>query len=124
MASRRDTSLRFLADENIPLESVHKLVEHGIDIRAVAESTKGITDERVLGLANAEERILLTFDQDFGELAFRRRLPSRGIVLLKFEPSSVDEVTSYLTNLLRGGVELSNKFTVIEKHRIRTFPFP
>lgn len=124
MISRRETRVRFLADENIPLESVHKLVESGVDIRAVAESAKGMTDENILGLASAEGRILLTFDQDFGELAFRRKVPSEGIVLLRFEPASVNEVTISVVKLLREGVQLIKKFTVIERHRIRTFPYP
>ena len=41
----------------------------------------GRTDEDVLSRAADENRILLTFDKDFGELAWRAKLPaSCGIV--------------------------------------------
>ena len=52
----------------------------------------GISDPEVLSHAQAEDRILLTFDKDFGELAFRMKLPAAsGIVLFRITapPSAV-----------------------------------
>jgi predicted nuclease of predicted toxin-antitoxin system len=44
----------------------------------------GSADTAVLDLAVRELRVLLTFDKDFGELAWRARLPaSCGIILLR-----------------------------------------
>src|SRR5450631_594390 len=45
--------------------------------------TSGIPDTEVLKVAEAEGRILITEDQDFGELVLRQRLGVRGIVLLE-----------------------------------------
>ena|SRR5947209_1630694 len=39
-------------------------------------------DEDILAQAHREERVLVTLDKDFGELAIRRSLPHRGIVRL------------------------------------------
>lgn len=39
-------------------------------------------DEEILARAYQEQRVLVTLDKDFGELAIVRRLPHRGIVRL------------------------------------------
>ncbi|SRR5260370_25792610 len=39
-------------------------------------------DEDILAQAHREERVLVTLDKDFGELAIRRSLPHHGIVRL------------------------------------------
>jgi predicted nuclease of predicted toxin-antitoxin system len=44
----------------------------------------GSNDEEVLEIAMKEERILITFDKDFGELAFKKGLPAAcGIILFR-----------------------------------------
>jgi len=120
----RKVQAKFLADENVPLESVLALKEQGIDIKSVIEHKKGLSDEEVLKLAKEQTRILITFDQDFGELAFRRRFPAKGIVLLRFEPPSSQEVTRTISNLFSRGIKVENCFTVVEKDRIRILPYP
>ena len=39
-------------------------------------------DEEILALADRENRVLITLDKDFGELAIVKRLPHSGIVRL------------------------------------------
>jgi predicted nuclease of predicted toxin-antitoxin system len=74
--------MRFLANENFPLDAVEVLGQNGHDVLWIRVESPGISDREVLSRAQAENRILLTFDQDFGELAFRSRLPaSVGIIL-------------------------------------------
>src|SRR5436309_2206170 len=67
--------MRFLANENFPGAAVKALVAAGHDVVWVRIAAPGTTDPDVLAWAGREERILLTFDKDFGELAsvFRRR---------------------------------------------------
>jgi predicted nuclease of predicted toxin-antitoxin system len=42
-----------------------------------------MSDQDVLALAVAEERILLAADQDFGDLVVRQGLPHRGVILFR-----------------------------------------
>ena len=65
--------MRLLADEGVDAAIVARLRFDGYDVVYVAELSPGITDDAVLELANAEERILMTADKDFGELVFRLR---------------------------------------------------
>ncbi|HRZ52400.1 MAG TPA: DUF5615 family PIN-like protein, partial [Candidatus Contendobacter sp.] len=75
---------RFLADENFLGDAVTALREAGHDIVWIRTDAPGSTDRQVLTRAVAERRILLTFDKDFGDLAYRCRLPATcGIVLFR-----------------------------------------
>ena len=76
--------MRFLANENFPGDAVTQLKAAGHDIVWVRTAAPGMKDEDVLAWAAREARIVLTFDKDFGELAWRAGLPaSSGIVLLR-----------------------------------------
>ena len=75
--------MRFLANENFPGAAVTRLETAGHDVVWVRIAAPGATDSDVLAWAAREERILLTFDRDFGELARGSVLPPKcGIVLL------------------------------------------
>ena len=76
--------MRFLANENFPGATVAALEAAGHDIVWVRIAAPGTTDPEVLAWAIREQRILLTFDKDFGELAKGSALPRVcGIVLLR-----------------------------------------
>jgi len=66
--------MRFLANENIPLGSVIYLRKAGYDITAVIEEMSGAKDEEVLEYATEKNSIILTFDRDYGELIYERKL--------------------------------------------------
>src|SRR5262245_26793153 len=89
--------MRFLANENFPADAVTQLKAAGHDIVWVRTAAPGMKDEDVLAWAAREARIVLTFDKDFGELAWRAGLPaSSGIVLLRLPMPPVAEVGTTL----------------------------
>jgi predicted nuclease of predicted toxin-antitoxin system len=63
--------MKFVADENFPRLALLLLRKSGFDVAGIAETSPGLSDREVLGIASTEGRTLLTFDKDFGELAFR-----------------------------------------------------
>ncbi|HAJ78724.1 MAG TPA: hypothetical protein DCO75_03050 [Fibrobacteres bacterium] len=63
--------MQFLADENIPLLSVKLIRSTGIDLTYISEVSPGISDSDVLKLSETQNRILLTFDLDFGGTYFQ-----------------------------------------------------
>ena len=112
--------MKLLADENIPLASVRSLRELGHDVVSISELSPGISDEEVLRLAHAEDRVIITFDRDFGELVFRRRLPApAGILYLRFFPQRPPEVTAFISRLIGEGIDLRGRFTTADRRRIR-----
>jgi predicted nuclease of predicted toxin-antitoxin system len=77
--------LRILADENIPRAIVVWLRDEGHDVLYAAESRVRTPDADLLAEAEAQEYVVLTEDKDFGELVFRNRRNSHGVVLLRLE---------------------------------------
>jgi len=73
----------------------------------------------VLETANSEKRILITFDSDFGELIFRQKLKTRGVILLKFTPRSTKHVTETILNLLASKAKIEGRFVIVKEKRIR-----
>ncbi|MBS1625691.1 MAG: DUF5615 family PIN-like protein [Bacteroidetes bacterium] len=82
-----------------------------------------IPDDEVLKIAYEDERVLITTDKDFGELVFRLRLPTRGVLLLRIPELSHEEKSNLLQSVIpRIYAELSGAFTVITKEKIRIVP--
>ena len=81
---------KFLADECCDVVLVRGLRVAGQDIAWVAERSPGVDDQNVLRLAFGENRILLTEDQDFGELVVRLSLETHGVVLIRLNPADAE----------------------------------
>lgn len=97
----------------------------GHDMAWIRTDSPGITDETVLARAIAENRILLTFDKDFGELAIRRNLPATcGIILFRTTATSGPEAAKKVTTALASRTEWSGHFAVVDDRRIRIRPLP
>ena len=72
--------MRILANENFPLDAVTSLRADGHDVWWVRTEAPGISDVEVLDLARRDDRLIITFDKDFGELAFHAHLPVSGVI--------------------------------------------
>ncbi|MEH2401036.1 DUF5615 family PIN-like protein [Nostoc sp.] len=88
-----------MANENFSLPSVWLLRQAGYDVASVTEDSPGIEDTEVLTRAANEQRVILTFDRDYGELIYRLRLPSpTGVIYLRFRPHTPEEPATLLLN--------------------------
>jgi predicted nuclease of predicted toxin-antitoxin system len=117
--------MRFLANENFPSDAVVALRTVGHDVAWVAAIAPGSKDEDVLAWAVREDRILITFDKDFGELAGRANLPaSSGIVLFRIPMPPPDQVGEKLPTRIAERDDWAGHFTVIEPQRIRMRKLP
>lgn len=75
---------KFLAKENVPTEAVELARLNGLDLAWIREIAQGADDDAVLALAFTEGRVLVTFDKDFGDMAFREgKQATCGVVLLR-----------------------------------------
>src|SRR5262245_47887286 len=117
--------MRFLANENSPGDAVTALRAEGHDVDWVRTAAPGINDEDVLAWAVREMRVLLTFDKDFGELAWRAGLPATcGIVLFRLPMPSPPKVGALLAAQIGARDDWAGHFAVIEAGRIRMRPLP
>jgi predicted nuclease of predicted toxin-antitoxin system len=78
--------VRLLLNENFPQPSVDALREQGHDALWIRDRYAGITDIAVMEMAVRDQRWIVTFDRDYGELVFNRRLPPPPAIILLREP--------------------------------------
>jgi predicted nuclease of predicted toxin-antitoxin system len=115
--------MRIPADENFPLPALRVLRTAGWDVYSIAEERPGISDDEVAALCAEQQRILLTFDKDFGELIFRRGLPAgAGVVLFRIAPDSPEEAAEAALALVESQPDIRGSFCVVTRDRIRVRP--
>ncbi|WP_159726637.1 DUF5615 family PIN-like protein [Methylosinus sp. Ce-a6] len=112
--------MRFLADENFPGAAVSALRAAGHDVSWVSERSPGAKDTDVLVMAEDEERILLTFDKDFGELAWSAGLSAAcGIMLFRLPTPPPATIGNVLLARIEERSDWAGHFSVIETGRVR-----
>lgn len=109
--------MKFLANENFPNPSIKALKELGHDVVSVNEYRPSITDEEVVKWANAEGRIILTFDRDYGEIVFRYKIAC-SVVFFRDKGEKPTSAANMLLELMNT-IKLEGYFTVIDKNGIR-----
>lgn len=113
--------MKFLADENFPFASVEHLRKSGFDITCAGSDFSGISDSELVEIAIREERTILTFDKDYGELIFKHnKRPDCGIIffrLVEFTPAEPGQ----LLELVIGSNDFdpSGALTVIDRGSVR-----
>ena len=112
--------MNLVADEGVDGPIVYRLREEGHSVIWIAEVARGSADDTVLDLANTRRALLLTSDKDFGELVYRQRLVTAGVVLLRLAGLSSEHKAEIVATVLRQRErELSRAFTVIAPGSIR-----
>ena len=119
--------MKFLADMNMSMSTVHYLRNQGYD--AVHLHEKGMaqaSDITVVLKAKEEKRIVLTFDLDFGDLmaCSKESLPS--IVIFRLRDETPQAVLPHLKDVLENYSEELKKGALViagnNRNRIRRLP--
>ena len=115
--------MRFLANENFPGPAVAVLQAAGHDVVWVRTTKPGASDPDVLAWAVREQRVLLTFDKEFGELASKSALPPKcGVVLVRTPMPKPGDNGQRLAELIMARTDWPGYFSVIEPGRVRMRP--
>ena len=113
----------YLADENFPGPAVQALRQAGLDVLWMSESHPGASDEEVLRLAAENNRVLLTFDKDFGELAFRSGVPAQcGVILFRVIPQTPEKIAELALGVLQSQPTWASYFSVVTPGSLRMRP--
>ena len=111
--------MKLLANENFPMISKRLIKEAGFDITHIGEEAFGIMDEEVVELSIKEERVILTFDSDYGTLIFREGYRPYGVIYLRFKEFQAQMPAELLLNLFSDkNIEFEHNFTVIDSNNI------
>jgi predicted nuclease of predicted toxin-antitoxin system len=114
---------RYLANENFPAGMVRALRDQQHDVLYAAETLIASPDHIILRAAVSQDRVLLTFDRDFGEMVFHERLtPAPGIVLFRLGALSPDALLEFLNSFFASKPILRGYFTVASPGYFRQVP--
>ncbi len=112
--------MTFLLDECADHQIGDRLGAEGHAILFVSEMDPGVPDEIVLSLANERGAILVTADKDFGELVFRARRATGGVLLVRLAGLSPDAKADAVAAAVEAhGHEMARAFSVVSPGRVR-----
>lgn len=112
-----------LLDENVPRSVALHLAAAGHDTALAAECMAGADDLAVLAMARAQDRVLVTFDADFGDLVFRHgHAAPPGIIFLRLHP--VDSLTAASLIELALQAAPGGQLVVASVNNLRWRPLP
>ncbi len=109
--------MRFLADESCDFRVVRAA---GHDVTAVIEAPPGAEDSAVIDMAAREQRVFVTEDRDFGQLAYAAAKPVAGVILLRFPSNARATLPAMVADVVaKHGAKLSGRFVVLQPGRMR-----
>lgn len=119
--------MRFLADMGISMSTVRALRQQGHEIAHLREEGLGrLPDAAILEKARQEQRIVLTFDLDFGDLLAIGGHNYPSVIIFRLHNETPSFVTTALLDVLaqRAEVLLEGAIMIVEdtRYRIRRLP--
>jgi predicted nuclease of predicted toxin-antitoxin system len=116
---------KFLANENVPAVAVDAARRAGHDLDWIRDLHPGASDHDVLRESLSQQRVLVTFDKDFGNLVFHAsKKASWGIILLRPRLFSPAYLAQFLVSVLAQPIEWHGHFAVAQEKRLRVLPLP
>ena len=101
--------------------SVAILRRLGYDVASIGEDDPSISDEAVMKIAIAQDRTILTFDRDYGELIFKHGFrPPKGVIYLRtdpYNPTFPAEIAHQLIS--KSALEIAGILTVVSENKVR-----
>jgi predicted nuclease of predicted toxin-antitoxin system len=113
--------MKFLANENFPIAGINYLKSKNFDIVSIGVDFPGVSDREVMEFAIKENRTIITFDKDYGELIFKENYkPASGVIFLRlisFTPVEPGKIVESLIS--KQGISFENSLTVVDENAIR-----
>lgn len=113
--------MKLLANENFPLKSILYLKSKGFNISSIGTDNPSIQDNVVMNIAINENRTILTFDRDYGELIFKHNYrPQKGVIYLRLDEYEADEPEKLIEEIFnKKEFDFDNALTVLDRNGIR-----
>ena len=112
--------MKLIVDVGVGMAVEEALHEMGHDVLSVRDIDARMPDRKILQLAAAEDRLLITMDKDFGDLAVREGAAHAGVLLLRLEEATADEKARVVRQILdEHGERIANHVAVYQSGRLR-----
>ncbi len=122
-ASVKRSIIKFIADVNVEKAVVDFLRDEGYDVKWTADFGVAMPDQKLLDLANREQRILVTNDKDFGELTFLQKKLSVGIILIRVKGQKTNDKVKLMKKIVKDHSDrVLNHFVVVTRTKFRFVP--
>jgi len=120
--------VRFLADMGVSMRVVEWLRRGGHDVRHLREEgLQRLPNGEIFRKAVAEQRIVLTFDLDFGEIVALSEGRLTSVILFRLRNTRTPRVIERLSQVLAHCAREAEQGAVIvvedSRHRVRRLPF-
>ena len=103
-----------------PEPAARRLDASGLNVLAVRDACPGWVDGEVMALAVDEQRWIITFDRDYGDLVFKQSLPAPpAIVLLRESHYRPAEPADWVLSLLAQPDIYVVRFVVFTRDKVR-----
>ena len=119
--------MRFLVDMNLSPKVAAWLRQRGHDaVHLREEGLAALGDAAVFRKAKEENRVIVTFDLDFGEIAALSREPRPGVILFRLRSVRTDSVLQRLAVAIEHASPAldDGAVVIVEDRRIRTRRLP
>lgn len=112
--------MRFFVDECCPLQLAARLRSAGHDVVHALDDRRGIADDQQAEFACKNDRVMVSADYDFAELAIRQAHPFVGLVLIGPHPNGLLPVADRLADrILEFGDQVVGYLTLLEREKTR-----
>jgi predicted nuclease of predicted toxin-antitoxin system len=111
--------MKFLTDENIAGSVVRFLRKEGFDVKDIKEEKlHGSSDKKLIDIAHAEERIIITRDKDFAFLFHAKK--HHGIILIKSKNQKSKAIVMIVDRFLQSKIKkhLIGNLVIISEDKI------
>ena len=119
--------MRFLADMGVDIRVVRWLRQNGHDAKHLRdEGLHRIPNGEIFVKAISENRVIVTFDLDFGEIVALSQKEKASVILLRLHNTRTPHLIKRLATVLADATEALEQGAVVvveeSRHRIRYLP--
>jgi predicted nuclease of predicted toxin-antitoxin system len=111
--------MRILADENIPAFLVKALRAEGWDVNWISEIASSASDDVVIEMAKATNRILITVDVELASRSLLELQSNLPILLLRTGDMDTVELARLVMQTLKRGTDWQEPYTVLTPQKLR-----
>lgn len=117
--------IKLLLDANLSPETAVYLRKSKFDVKSLLEEGLGSLDDiNVAEMAIKEERVIITFDLDFGEIFHYRSSPELSVIVLRLNDQTVESVNSRLKLLFKSDIvdkNMENTLITVSDKTVRIY---